>query len=218
MQRSLTRIAVVIGTAMAVLLSTAGPAVAGDTYPSQHWARARCYTTKSLGTFTVMSSVYMNRADGYLSSYNLVGGYDMFGNPTGGNVVVADYTPQWLYYRVVVVWYDANGKLNRTFGNWIARQDALGDGTDGISTYFQMPNGSWKLTGYTGGTSPWDVSLANGSFDGTFIGGIAIPRGRYYAYGEFRWGPIYQTVPGPTKVAFPGNDHFDYLGQLNCSI
>jgi hypothetical protein len=64
--------------------------------------------------------------------------------------------------------------------------------------------------------SPWDVSLANGGFDGRFYGGIALPRGRHHAYGEFRWGPIYQTVPSPTKLVFAGEDHFLDLGELDC--
>jgi hypothetical protein len=82
-----------------------------------------------------MSGVYMNRADGYWPTM-VSGGYDQYGIYVGTSSGT-DFTKQWLFHRVVVGWYDAYGRLNWTYGNWIARQNALGDHTDGISTWFQ---------------------------------------------------------------------------------
>src|ERR671932_106357 len=136
---------IVILTAVAVALCAVNSALAHGTYPSEHHASATCYKTQLLGTWTVMSNLYMNRADGFPPSTFAMGGGDyIYGSSWQ---LIDGNTQQWLYYRVVVASETASG-WKWTYGNWIARQDALGDHTDGISTYFQMQDGSWRLTGY----------------------------------------------------------------------
>ena len=201
--------AMVAIAAAALLVANVEAAQAHGTYPSQHFAAAVCYRTNILGTWTVMSNVYMNRADGFPATVygSAVGTGPYF---TGGSWGLIDSnSEQWLYYQVVVGTQLPSGAWTWIRGNWIRAKDALGDGTDGLSTEFQRSDGTWVRTGYTATSSPWDVSLANGWLSG----GIGLSAGRKYVYGHMWWGPIYNSK---NQQVFAPYDHWEPIGYMNC--
>lgn len=194
-----------VAAAFLAALASGGSASAHGTYPSSHRAyHSGCYYTLSTGTWTIVSGVYMDRANGYPPGVIGVGGgswSDTYG-PTGGAVVAIDgHSAQWLYYRVVVMTQLATGQWKSTYGNWMRRKDALGDHTDGLSTEIQTANG-WQLTSY---------ALAGGHADASFAN---VGRGRKYVYGQMWWGPIYNLAG---KQVFAPYTHWEPLGYVNCS-
>ena len=201
--------------ALILLLATSGVAEASSTYPSQHWAYAQCYRTSVTNTWTVMSGVYMNRADGYERAVYATttgdGGYF-----TGGSWTldpVHSHTSQWLYYQVVVLTPDSRyaSGYSRTDGTWLRAHDALGDGTSGLdSEVWDKDRGMWIKTGYTGAGSAWDASYANG----ILTGGIALyGSGQKYVYAHYIWGPIW-NLNG--DLAFRQYEVYEPLGWMSC--
>jgi hypothetical protein len=218
--RRRSRAAVVLVTLAAALIASlvgSEAAEAQGDFPSWHSASAySCVIPSGSSTGWIMSSVYMNRADGYDNVYSY-GGVDYLGNGTGGTLVKG-FTKQWLYYRVVVGDYDAyNRFLGWKYGNWMRRLQALGNQTDGVTTEVQMDDGSWVSTAYTIPNSifdlvataedltRWDVSIAKGLVPGWKL-----------VYAEMWWGPIYQTVPGPTTLVFDWTRQLERLGWEYC--
>ena len=207
------------------MLVTSGAAFAQDGYPSWHRAvNYGCYTTSTTGTWTVMSSVQMNRADNYpIAVWGMGGGYydPQTGAITGQSWQLIDsHTQQWLYYRVVVGTPRISGGWHWDYGNWIRRKEQLGDQTDGIGTQVQLDNGTWvttdySQTGYFNGStwigSPSDLSFVTRS---TFMAGVALGRGSKYVYGQMWWGPIYNSAG---RQVFPAYDHWEPLGYVNCA-
>ena len=184
-------------------LASAGTASA-HAYPSQHWAAATCRETPINGQWAISSNVYMNRADGFPAGTMYVGGGDVF---YGGGGAGPGNSQQWLYYRVVIVTQDRYGNWNQwRYGTWMRRLDALGDGTDGISTEVETYPGSnvYVRTGYGATGMPEDVSMLSGA-----IG--SVPRTKF-VYGQMYWGPIFS---GTTRVFAPYN-YLEPLGYLTC--
>jgi hypothetical protein len=207
------------------MLVTGEAANAHGDYPSWHRAVAYgCYTTSTTGSWTVMSSVQMNRADNYpLAIYGMGGGYY---DPQTGAItgqawqLIDNNTQQWLWYRVVVLTPLASGGYSYDYGNWIRRKEQLGDQTDGFSTEVQLDNGSWvtsdySMTGHFDGSkwvgNPSDLSFVSRN---TIMAGVALGRGWKYVYGQMWWGPIYNSA---RKPVFAGYDHWEPLGWVNCS-
>ena len=199
--------AAAVGASILFLVAS-GAAGASSTWPSQHWASASCYRTSITNTWTVMSNVYMNRADGYPPSVFGMGG----GTITGGAywTVIDGHSQQWLYYQVVVATPNsrAAGGYDWTYGSWLRAKDALGDGTSGLDTEVLI-DGRWVRTGYTIAGSPWDVSYANG-----YVGGIALRgSGKKYVYAHYYWGPI-TNLKG--DVVFGPYEVYEPLGWMTC--
>lgn len=220
-----TRVAATLVVALATVLLGTEAALAHDQYPSQHHAAVYgCYTTSTTGTWTVRSGVQMYRADGYPGSIIGVGGSTVdpqTGAITGNYGPVFDgFTQQWLYYQVVVGTQLTSGAWHWDYGNWIRRKDALGDQTDGISTEFQLDNGTWVTTGYSmagyWNGSMWVGSPSDVSFVTRYsmIGGIAVGPGRKYVYGRLWWGPIYNLAG---RQAFAPYEHWEPLGYVTCA-
>jgi hypothetical protein len=205
----------------AALLGT-DTALAHGTYPSSHRAfNYGCGYYSTTGKWSLMSGVEMYRADGYTPGVLGTGGSVVdpmtgaitgtSGSWSGGN------TQQWLYYQVVVGTQLSNGTWYWNYGNWIARKDQLGEGTDGVSTWIQQPDGRWLTSsysnvGYFDGTrwvgSGVDVSIVTKS-------AAEVPLGRKYVYGHLVWGPI-NSYPTGQRV-FPGYEHWEPLGYVTCS-
>ena len=74
---------------------------------------------------------------------------------------------------------------------------------------FDVGAGTWRRTGYSATSSPWDVSLANGSI----YGGIALDGGWKYVYGQMYWGPIYNNAG---QQAFAPYTHWEPIGWRYC--
>jgi hypothetical protein len=206
-----------LGLAMAVgavVLSLAATDVAlatNSNWPSYHQAGAVCYRTSLTNTWTVMSSIYMNRADGYPRiTYGSATGTDPYF--TGGSWTVTDAnSQQWLYYQVVVGTPRSDGTYYWTYGTWIRALDALGDHTSGLDTQvWDATRGKWVTTGYTGSGSPTDASYANGNM----YGGIALGSGKKSVWAHFVWGPIYNTVKN--TLAFAQYEAWESMGEMSC--
>jgi hypothetical protein len=198
-------------SAVVVALTTAGLAQAAD-YPSQHWAYAQCYRTSLTSTWTVMSGVYMNRADGYPHTvYGTAIGTGAYF--TGGTWTVIDSNSQQrLYHQVAVASWNSNRRAwDWTYGTWLRGWDYLGDGTSGLdSEVWDASRGMWIKTGYTGAGSPWDASYANG----VLTGGIALQAGvKKYVYAHYIWGPIYNAAG---QQSFKQYENYELLGSLDC--
>jgi hypothetical protein len=198
-------------------------ALAHGDYPSAHRAIASCYTTGTTGTWTVTSTPYMNRADGFLTGvYVGAGGstYDpQTGAITGGSSTLIDgHTQQWLYYQVVVGTQLASGAWHWDYGNWMRRKEQLGGHTDGLSTEVQLPDGTWARTDYS---MVGDVvDYYNGSVWVSYPTDASIvtrgsAAGWKYVYGHMYWGTIYNIVS--RKHVFGPYDHMEPLGYVNCA-
>ena len=206
-------LAAVLSLLILSLVATAVAQAAGGSYPSQHWAYATCGRTSLTNTWTVMSGLYMNRADGFEArTTSVVGG----GTTTSGGWMTPDparsYGPQRLYYQVIVAtWNNTKGNWDWTYGTWLRGWDALGDGTSGLdSEVWDASRGRWIPTGYTGSGSPWDASYANG----VLSTGIAVSGGiKMYVYAHYIWNPIYN---GNGVQVFPRYETSELLGSLVC--
>jgi len=219
-QSTMRAAAALCASLVAVLVST-DVAYAHDPSPGEHAVRYYgCGYYSNTGKWSVASNVtWMWRTPGYPQAVMTTGGsvVDPYagGAVTGNYGSMSGYTSQWLYYQVVVGTQRTDGTWRWDYGNWIARQDYLGEATDGLSTYVQQPDGSWVTSNYSNVGHvegehwigyPSDLSLVTRSVN-------VVPRGRKYIYGHLIWGPIFNQAG---QRVFAQTEHWEPLGYTDC--
>jgi hypothetical protein len=204
-RRSIRARIVILTAVMTAALTVSGVASAHDGDPSWHATTTSCLETPASGQWSVVSSAYMTRADGFdTRGIIYTGGGDVIYGGTGSS---PGYSDQWLYYRVVVGTQDATGQWSWRYGTWIRRMNELGGQTSGIDTEVETYAGSGVFVSTSYGLVPGareDASYASGR--------IGVGQRTKYVYGQMWWGPIYS---GNTLVFAP-RYHWDPIGYINC--
>jgi hypothetical protein len=147
----------------------------------------------------------MKRTPGFEAATYVGGG--MIGHPA---VLSAEYTDQWLQFRVWAGYHDANGDMRWIQGTTLGGYNALGAFTSGVASWVQLtPGGPWKQTApqisdaFNDASSPEDVSFVKLPFYSSY----------YLVDFEYSWGPIYNKQTG--QLAYAGSHLWEQATTAN---